>query len=558
MTLDRQHNKSYSTDNERLRAPDKTAKNVRRYLLILLVILPVLVIIGLQWYSVYSNEKVLLQQARLILNNATSESQRHTERFLNKAIVQAKVGVALANASAINVDNFEQIEAHLLVLLEYYPEFAGLSFARADGSYLYVSRDDKSAQRGFSVKYIDASQGAKQTMLWRRHSALAAKHEERIDEADNFDPRKRGWYVNAALQKQLVWTDPYVFFTVKRFGVTSSMPLLSARGDVVGVVGIDLELAKLSEFLSELQISQSGSSFIVTDDGILVGSSGMADEFRSEADTDETSAINVIYSDFPVPKAAFKTVFPDQGRSSFSIAGKNYLVDSMRIEISAGKHWSIVTYADQNDFLSTIRENEQKKLWLAIAAVVLSIALGGLLTNTAWRPVVALEGQANTDALTGIYNRRFLQARAEELIRKAVKHGRPLSLAFLDLDRFKVVNDTHGHDVGDEVLTIFVDRIKNQLRSIDLFARFGGEEFVVMLPNLNDVEAAQAIDNIRMAIHQPYQIGDLSIDISFSAGVATLSPESNSYTALLKTADRALYKAKESGRDQVVTASEIT
>jgi hypothetical protein len=350
-----------------------------------LVILPVLVIIGLQWCSVYSNEKVLLQQARQILNNATSESQRHPERFLNKAIVQAQVGVALANASAINVDNFEQIEAHLLVLLEHYPEFAGLSFARADGSYLYVSRDDKSVQSGFSVKYIDASQGAKQTMLWRRYSALADKHEERIDEADDFDPRKRGWYVNAALQKQLVWTDPYVFFTVKRFGVTSSMPLLSPQGDIIGVVGIDLELAELSDFLSELQISQSGSSFIVTDDEILVGSSGMADEFRSAADTDETSTINVIYSDFPVPKAAFKTVFPDQGRSSFSIAGKNYLVDSMRIEISAGKHWSIVTYADQNDFLSTIRQNEQKKLWLAIAAVVLSIVLGGLLTNNAWR-----------------------------------------------------------------------------------------------------------------------------------------------------------------------------
>ena len=315
--------------------------------------------------------------------------------------------MALANASAINVDNFEQIELHLIVLLAHYPEFSGLSFAKVDGSYLYVSRDDKSIQSGFSVKYIDASQPAKQTMLWRRHSALADKHEERIDEADDFDPCNRGWYVNAALQKQLVWTDPYVFFTVKRFGVTSSMPLLSPQGDIIGVVGIDLELAELSDFLSELQISQSGSSFIVTDDGILVGSSGMADEFRSAADNDETSAGNTIYSDLPVPKAAFKTVFPDQDRSSFSIAGKNYLVDSMRIEISEGKHWSIVTYADQNDFLSTIRENEQKKLWLAIAAVVSSIALGCLLTNTAWRPVVALEWQANNDALTGIYNRRF-------------------------------------------------------------------------------------------------------------------------------------------------------
>lgn len=557
MPSEKSNSNAAMADNIRLRVPTRTATNVRRYLLILLVIVPVLVIVGLQWYSVYSNEKVLLQQARLILNNATSESQRHTERFLNKAIVQAQVGVALANASAINVDDFEQIEAHLLVLLEHYPEFAGLSFARADGSYLYVSRDDKSARSGFSIKCIDASQPIKKTMLWRRHSALVEKHDERIDETDNFDPRKRSWYVNAALQKQLVWTDPYVFFTVKRFGVTSSMPLLSSEGDVIGVVGIDLELAELSEFLSELHISQSGSSFIVTDDGVLVGSSGMADVFRSTAATDETYAINVIYSDYPVPKAAFQTVFSDQASSSFSIAGKDYLVDSMRVEISAGKHWSIVTYADQNDFLLAIRENEQKKLWLAIAAVALSILLGGLLTNTAWRPVVALEGHANTDALTGIYNRRFLQARAEELIDKAVKHERPLSLAFLDLDRFKLVNDAYGHDVGDEVLKIFVNRVKNQLRSIDLCARFGGEEFVVMLPNIGEIEAAQAIDNIRKAIHQTYQIGDLSIDISFSAGVSTLNAGTNSYAALLKSADRALYKAKENGRDQIVTASEM-
>ena len=108
------------------------------------------------------------------------------------------------------------------------------------------------------------------------------------------------------------------------------------------------------------------------------------------------------------------------------------------------------------------------------------------------------------------------------------------------------------------MLKVFVDRIKNQLRSIDLFARFGGEEFVVMLPNLDETDAALAIDNIRKAIHQPYQIDDLSINVNFSAGVATLNSEKNSYAALLKAADRALYNAKESGRNQVVTASEVT
>jgi diguanylate cyclase (GGDEF)-like protein len=442
-------------------------------------------------------------------------------------------------------------------LLEHYPEFSGLSFAKADGSYLYVSRDDKSAQSGFSVKYIDASQAIKQTRLWRRYSVSVARHDERIDEADDFDPRKRSWYVNAALQKQLVWTDPYVFFTLKRFGVTSSMPLLSPQGNVVGVVGIDLELAELSEFLSQLQISQSGSSFIVTDKGVLVGSSGMADEFRAMADTSEAYAINLLSSDLPIPKAAFETVFSEQGRSSFSVNGKNYLVDSMRVEVSAGKHWNIVTYADQNDFLSAIKENEQKKLWLAIVAVVLSIVLGGLLTNTVWRPVIALEGQANTDQLTGLYNRRYLQARAEKLVTRAVKYQRPLSVAFLDLDRFKMVNDTYGHDVGDEVLTIFVQRIKDQLRSSDLFARFGGEEFVVILPNADETEAADAIESIRQAVHQPYLVGRLAIDIDFSAGVASLSSKISSYNAILKLADQALYTAKNNGRGQVVIASNL-
>ena len=114
-----------------------------------------------------------------------------------------------------------------------------------------------------------------------------------------------------------------------------------------------------------------------------------------------------------------------------------------------------------------------------------------------------------------------------------------------------------AHDVGDEVLTIFVQRIKDQLRSSDLFARFGGEEFVVILPNADETEAADAIESIRHAVHQPYLVGRLAIDIDFSAGVASLSSKISSYNAILKLADQALYTAKNSGRGQVVIASNL-
>ena len=135
----------------------------------------------------------------------------------------------------------------------------------------------------------------------------------------------------------------------------------------------------------------------------------------------------------------------------------------------------------------------------------------------------------------------------------AKRNETPLSLLSLDIDWFKDVNDTYGHDVGDEVLKLFTRTIETTLRESDVFGRLGGEEFSILLQNTNSQHALYLAEKIRMTIEKtPYvdKNGTL-IKFTVSIGVTTMNEESNTLVGLLKNADKALYMAKEKGRNRV-------
>lgn len=160
---------------------------------------------------------------------------------------------------------------------------------------------------------------------------------------------------------------------------------------------------------------------------------------------------------------------------------------------------------------------------------------------------------AMEDALTGVANRRAL----EQIMRRELAHsrrtGRPLSLAMLDLDHFKAVNDTWGHEVGDRALVHLVDVLRGGLRDSDLVARYGGEEFVLLFTETNLSGARFVTDRLRaMLARAPMRQNGVAIPLAFSAGIAGLRPEDNGHS-LLARADALLYEAKRTGRDRVVT-----
>ena len=162
---------------------------------------------------------------------------------------------------------------------------------------------------------------------------------------------------------------------------------------------------------------------------------------------------------------------------------------------------------------------------------------------------------AITDALTGLFNRRYMESHLGTLIEQATARRKPLSALIIDIDFFKAINDTHGHDAGDDVLRDFALRIKRSIRGIDLACRYGGEEFVIVMPETDVAVAAMVAERLRRRIASepfPIQQGASAIPVTISIGIAALRGDDDTAAALLKRADQALYRAKRDGRNRVV------
>jgi diguanylate cyclase (GGDEF)-like protein len=191
---------------------------------------------------------------------------------------------------------------------------------------------------------------------------------------------------------------------------------------------------------------------------------------------------------------------------------------------------------------------------LLVQACVVVI-IGGIVrvTRAERERASTMERIASLDMLTGLVNRRIGEDVVAKEVARARRHGHSLSVAWMDLDRFKRINDRYGHDVGDRVLSTVASAVLAAVRDHDTVARWGGEEFVVVLPGQNQREAKQAADRLRRVIARlDARLPDAE-RVTASFGVAELGPTETS-TELVRRADQALYLAKGGGRDRVVPA----
>ncbi|SFC32999.1 diguanylate cyclase (GGDEF) domain-containing protein [Alkalibacterium subtropicum] len=167
--------------------------------------------------------------------------------------------------------------------------------------------------------------------------------------------------------------------------------------------------------------------------------------------------------------------------------------------------------------------------------------------------------QQNLDELTGVFTRKHFVHRFEQEKERFIRNGDVFSVAFTDLDHFKAINDTHGHLYGDRVLIEFVKTIKRNMDDKCEVFRFGGDEFLILLPQTSGVEAKTVIDDIRLdLLSNVFYTSDDKVDLtlSFSSGIAEFKNKSQTKTTLLEAADKALYIAKEKGKNRVILQSE--
>ncbi len=158
---------------------------------------------------------------------------------------------------------------------------------------------------------------------------------------------------------------------------------------------------------------------------------------------------------------------------------------------------------------------------------------------------------SNRDGLTKLFNRRYIEETLCKEFDRARRYEHPLAVILTDIDHFKRVNDVHGHLAGDEVLRVVAQRLQNSLRDCDILGRYGGEEFLIVLPDTGNEGAHILAERLRQAINaEPITVGDISLPVAISLGVTELRADSGNYEQLISESDQALYQSKDAGRNQ--------
>lgn len=228
---------------------------------------------------------------------------------------------------------------------------------------------------------------------------------------------------------------------------------------------------------------------------------------------------------------------------------------------SAGSMVSVpIPYPEGDGFLGvasfyrsgTERFNEDERAWLESIADDIGTTLQRTQLFEQYRR------DSMYDALTGIYNRAYVETRVEHEIRSQRRYGTVFSVLLLDLDHFKRLNDSYGHATGDEVLRRISEAIRTSIRKVDTVGRYGGEEFVVVLPNTNGNEATAAAEKIREAVAATNVIAEQDtglITVTVTCGVACAPQDGSDAAELLQVADQRLYEGKAAGCDLVMAES---
>lgn len=448
---------------------------------------------------------------------------------------------------------------------------------------LRVRTHDTQHRQFFSLSDIDAKQ-----------------HYLRTERA-MFDPRNRPWFQQASMVDHHTWTSVYIDFALKDLVLTRARRVLNAEKQFEGVVATDVSLSALNDVIDEMGRSVNGLAFVVEPNGELVAVSGMrnvrfADANRIERVTAHTGGNDLVRSIYLQIREQFNTPLPSAQQLHAlqpvrtlqvqGLQGEPIHVASVRVTDHAGLDWMAVVAVPRSTLLADVSRLVEWVIVAGALCLLIALAVGMRLFGRVADDVRGLSnavqrvGQGDiassfettrtdevgelarnfshmrhelfTDRVTGVANRSALQHVLNQLTSKPHGHGNPMpfALLFMDLNLFKPLNDTWGHDNGDLALAEVAQRLRRHIRADDHVARLGGDEFVVVLRGVSDhATASAARDKLLELVRAPLTTlqgipAGTAVHLGASIGIALYPGDAQDVQSLLKYADQQMYAEK--------------
>lgn len=563
--------------------------SLRAALLVPFVGVVVLVAVSISLLSYQTGLKAVDELSEQLLldisNRVTQATSRHlgsSSVMLNVLVPEVTANGSVGPSTNLIPDSLAEFEQRMWIASNLQSgEESYLYFGANDGGFVGLNRHGSDGK--FELRLREAQSPVRTVFATRgpgdRGQTLRT---------DNYDPRTRPWFVAATKKAALTWSDVYIDFTTKALTVTLAKPVFTPQGSQRGVVATDIPLTALTEFVRGLQVSRTGVAFIVERNGTLIATSTREPLFgtnpqqpvRLRADQSTSPLVRQAYAQLLADAQPLKSTVRgvEIARYSFGGDGGRVHMSATAQRDAAGLDWTMVVAVPRSDHMGNVQRTILQNVAIGLVAIALALAIGLWIMHRVTGDVRRLSeatrllarGQSPERLFTGRSDELGMIARAMEDFKEGLLvdpltgaltrgtfekrfaahlHGHPsasLAIVFIDLDRFKAVNDEHGHAVGDAVLAVSAQRIASAMRSDDVLSRYGGDEFVLMLPGVtSDVALDAQLARVSAVLDQPIALAGSSIRAGGSCGGALYPRDGATLDQLIKVADARMYGAKK-------------
>jgi adenylate cyclase len=390
------------------------AKDLRRR--ILRVLLPIgfaivilAALLSITAYSYYSNRRDALALSDDLLHAIERRIARELEAFFGPIGDTVQLTAVFLENMPFDVGNRALLEPLAFKVLANLSQISNFYVADTRGNFLMVQKMPDGSN---NTKIIDRSAKATQvTWIRRNPSGNEIAVEKTID--DSFDPRNRPWYVGAVKSRKAYWTDFYIFFTDQKYGITVAIPIMGSDGQLLGVLGLDITLQKISEFLETLKIGKSGRAIIVDEDGELVAHPEIGKMVRREGEMYKPVRIDEL-KDAVLQRAYNRFLVEGYGYRNIVIDDRHYLTSAFLFPTKIGHQLTVFIIVPEEDFVGFVNRNNHAVLLMSVSILVLTAAMAALLVFQGLRAdrnaQVVLDRQSELEAQSRAFAELSTQA----------------------------------------------------------------------------------------------------------------------------------------------------